>query len=356
MNEATRFLGLDVHAEPIAVALAEPGRGEVRSLGMIANEPTAIRKLIQKLGKKHLRVCYEAGPTGFALYCHLVVYGIAIRRARSRSSVRINRARRSQAMASSVTSRTGRASSKPGRHRPRPLPMTHLLWSRGLVRWTAIKCKRGVGGTNVVRAARLHRVEGPGARRFLDRVRFVVMAISLRVVVEDVHLVIGREPRGRHVEPVAGQRCFEVRSTRATRERVIHAREILLPDRVGRAAVEWVSAAFDLIHRIEVGEPILGRGIARTSREQDNDKDTHAWARIPDPCPTPRGRCPRARDGRLSFLRPARHRCQNDWSLKLNSQGHSYRLVAGTSNRASFATPPALGRSIALLLEWALPV
>ena len=52
MNEATRFLGLDVHAETIAVALAEPGRGEVRSLGIIPNELTAVRKLIQKLGKK----------------------------------------------------------------------------------------------------------------------------------------------------------------------------------------------------------------------------------------------------------------------------------------------------------------
>jgi len=76
MNEATRFLGLDVHAETIAVALAEPGRGEVRSIGMIANEPTAIRKLIQKLGKKHLRVCYEAGPTGFALYWQLAELGV----------------------------------------------------------------------------------------------------------------------------------------------------------------------------------------------------------------------------------------------------------------------------------------
>ena len=76
MNEATRFLGLDVHAETIAVALAEPGRGEVRSLGIIPNELTAVRKLIQKLGKKNLRACYEAGPTGFALYWQLAELGI----------------------------------------------------------------------------------------------------------------------------------------------------------------------------------------------------------------------------------------------------------------------------------------
>jgi transposase len=76
MNEATRFLGLDVHAETIAVAVAEPGRGEVRSLGVIPNELTAVRKLIQKLGKKNLRACYEAGPTGFALYWQLAELGI----------------------------------------------------------------------------------------------------------------------------------------------------------------------------------------------------------------------------------------------------------------------------------------
>jgi transposase len=76
MNEATRFLGLDVHAETIAVALAEPGRGEVRSLGIIPNDLASVRKLIQKLGKKDLKVCYEAGPTGFALYWQLTELGV----------------------------------------------------------------------------------------------------------------------------------------------------------------------------------------------------------------------------------------------------------------------------------------
>lgn len=76
MRDATRFLGLDVHAETIAVALAEPGRGEVRSLGIIPNELGSIRRLIQKLGKKNLRACYEAGPTGFALYWQLAELGV----------------------------------------------------------------------------------------------------------------------------------------------------------------------------------------------------------------------------------------------------------------------------------------
>jgi transposase len=77
MKNATRFVGLDVHAATIAVAVAESGRdGEVREHGIIANEPGAIRRLFQKLGTKNLRVCYEAGPTGFALYWQLVELGI----------------------------------------------------------------------------------------------------------------------------------------------------------------------------------------------------------------------------------------------------------------------------------------
>ena len=46
-----RFLGLDVHAETIAVAMAEPD-GEVRSLGIIPNREESIRKLVKKLGRQ----------------------------------------------------------------------------------------------------------------------------------------------------------------------------------------------------------------------------------------------------------------------------------------------------------------
>ena len=76
MREKLRFLGLDVHAETIAVAVAEPD-GEVRSLGTIANREDSIRKFIRKLGSpEHLRACYEAGPTGFVLYWQLAQLGV----------------------------------------------------------------------------------------------------------------------------------------------------------------------------------------------------------------------------------------------------------------------------------------
>jgi transposase len=49
MSEKLRFLGLDVHAETIVAALAEPD-GEVRSLGTIPNRMESVRKLLKKLG------------------------------------------------------------------------------------------------------------------------------------------------------------------------------------------------------------------------------------------------------------------------------------------------------------------
>src|SRR2546425_11461323 len=70
-----RFVGLDVHAETVAVAVAEPN-GEVRSLGLIPNRPESIRRLVRKLGPvEQLRFCYEAGPTGYALYWQLTRMG-----------------------------------------------------------------------------------------------------------------------------------------------------------------------------------------------------------------------------------------------------------------------------------------
>jgi transposase len=70
------FVGLDVHADTIAVAVAEMN-GAVRSVGVIPNRAESVGRMIRKLGKpEQLRVCYEAGPTGYVLYWQLSELGV----------------------------------------------------------------------------------------------------------------------------------------------------------------------------------------------------------------------------------------------------------------------------------------
>ncbi|MFO1485714.1 MAG: IS110 family transposase [Verrucomicrobiaceae bacterium] len=80
MSKEVLYLGLDVHAENIAVAIAEAGRdGEVRNYGEIPNAFHSVEKLMRKLGHpdKELKLCYEAGPCGFVLARFLKKKGIA---------------------------------------------------------------------------------------------------------------------------------------------------------------------------------------------------------------------------------------------------------------------------------------
>lgn len=68
-NEALKFVGLDVHKETIAIAVADSGRVAPRSLGVIRNELDDLRKILRKIGSpSSLRVCYEAGPCGYVVY------------------------------------------------------------------------------------------------------------------------------------------------------------------------------------------------------------------------------------------------------------------------------------------------
>ncbi len=65
-------VGLDVHKESIAVALAGSDGSPLR-YGTIAGHLQAMDKLINKLQKpgQELRFCHEAGPFGFVLCRHL---------------------------------------------------------------------------------------------------------------------------------------------------------------------------------------------------------------------------------------------------------------------------------------------
>jgi transposase len=76
MKKTTRWVGLDVHAETIAVAVADKD-GSVQFVGTIPNRPDAVRRAIKKLesgGRVH--VCYEAGPCGYGLYWQLAEMGV----------------------------------------------------------------------------------------------------------------------------------------------------------------------------------------------------------------------------------------------------------------------------------------
>jgi hypothetical protein len=74
MVDRITYVGLDVHKEGIVVAVAAGGlRGEVREYGRIANTPTALDRLLRKLGGDgmNLRFCYEAGPCGYGIQRHV---------------------------------------------------------------------------------------------------------------------------------------------------------------------------------------------------------------------------------------------------------------------------------------------
>jgi transposase len=74
----TRFVGLDVHKDTIAVAVAEIGRESARTVATVPNEWKALSKLLERLGPRPtVSCCYEAGPTGYGLARALIAAGWA---------------------------------------------------------------------------------------------------------------------------------------------------------------------------------------------------------------------------------------------------------------------------------------
>jgi len=78
MNKIVHYIGLDVHKETIAVAIAPQNSTEVRRYGIIGGTLDAVDKVLKRLSQPdiELRLVYEAGPCGFVLCRHLRSKGL----------------------------------------------------------------------------------------------------------------------------------------------------------------------------------------------------------------------------------------------------------------------------------------
>jgi transposase len=76
MSQRIRYVGLDVCKETIAVAAAELD-GSVVEYGEVANNPRALRRLVETLARDAVvKTAYEAGPTGYPIHRQLTALGV----------------------------------------------------------------------------------------------------------------------------------------------------------------------------------------------------------------------------------------------------------------------------------------
>src|SRR5271169_2292192 len=79
MQKGITFVGLDAHKEMNSVAMLLPGE-TMAVVWDIPNEPGAVRRLVRKLEREapgEVRICYEAGPVGYALQRQITESGSA---------------------------------------------------------------------------------------------------------------------------------------------------------------------------------------------------------------------------------------------------------------------------------------
>src|SRR2546422_136316 len=69
MKQVTTYVGVDAHKQDLFIAMLVGDR-TAPVTWQVANEPQAVRRLVRKLEREApgpVRVCYEAGPCGYAL-------------------------------------------------------------------------------------------------------------------------------------------------------------------------------------------------------------------------------------------------------------------------------------------------
>lgn len=73
-----RYIGLDVHKDTIVIAIADEGRSAALVWKTIPYDEVRLLKALQLLRKSGsmLKVCYEAGPTGYGIHRRLTEAGV----------------------------------------------------------------------------------------------------------------------------------------------------------------------------------------------------------------------------------------------------------------------------------------
>lgn len=75
-QHSTSYIGLDIHINSIAIAVAEPGRKPPRFVGTVTTVPSSLTKsLLHVADKAHAHIVYEAGPSGYGWARYLRAQG-----------------------------------------------------------------------------------------------------------------------------------------------------------------------------------------------------------------------------------------------------------------------------------------
>ena len=77
MPQFSTYVGLDVHKKSIVIAFASVMReSDPQSLGSVPNDYSRVKAKLLKLGTPgSIKICYEAGPTGYGLHRKLTADG-----------------------------------------------------------------------------------------------------------------------------------------------------------------------------------------------------------------------------------------------------------------------------------------